>query len=148
MANYIEGNKTPINGTVPMYETTACPCVPNCGNGQSNNGGIACPSYPANWLALWEKWKTMTDEEKNMLFYPLFHFVNMEDIYRKDFDKYLTKDVYEFGWNNCRSIMKIDYELSRQAIPMYAIIYNPINPNDCVIAAFKSELEKWKIYHI
>lgn len=145
--SYIEGKRTRVTSNEePMFSSTNCPCI-EC-PGQSSSGSGCLPTTPANWLALWEKWKTMSDDEKNMLFYPLFHFINMEDIHRKDFDKYITEDVYRFGWENCRSIMKIDYELSRQAIPMYAVIYAPIDPSKCILTAFRTELEKWKAYHI
>lgn len=146
MADYIENKKTPVNTDEPLWNCTICP--PCINQDQSSSGSGCLSTTPANWLALWEAWKNMSDDERNMLFYPLFHFVNMEDIHRKDFDKYLTKDVYEFGWKHCRSIMKIDYELSRQAIPMYAIIYAPIDPSKCIIQAFREELERWRIYHI
>ena len=79
------------------------------------------------WAWLTEEWDNMTYEQKCELFFPIVHYINVKDRVQSDFDSTIAKEITQFGLKKCRSVQDIQYNFSRDGVPTYTVIYNPIN---------------------
>lgn len=118
-----------------------------CDNYSGNNNGEydLIKEIWSRWKWLTDGWKYMSYEQKCELFFPIVHHINVKDVLPEEFDDYIAKEITEFALKKCRMVRSIQYDYSRDGIPTYSVIYEPININsvpDGYIRASMSAFEK------
>lgn len=135
MADYIE-------------KECSCEGIWDINKGDYTSGTCTIPDTPSldnssRWAWLLDKWKCMSDTEKIKLFMPIVHIIRLDNIERENEDEYVADEIAKFTEKSCRLVNKIKYQLNRNDIPIYTVIYDPINidiiPDDII----KSELRSF-----
>ena len=135
MADYIE-KECSCTG-IPIWDTED-------GNYTNGSCSINPPSTDTSdrWVWLIDKWRCMNGYEKTKLFMPIIHIIRLDNISRENEDEYVADQIAEFAYNNCRLVNKILYQLNRNDIPVYTVIFDPIDiemvPDEAIKAEIKS----------
>lgn len=145
MSDYIESNKKPI----ASYLVGPEPWEPNCGcpNPEPESIDTECPLYKT-WEDLYNRWDNMTFEEKYALFMPYTFFYDPSDSRR------LTKLVIDINdtivnrsISTGRLVSKVLYQLNRNDIPMYTIIYDPIKISMITHKGLRDKMTSFAVHH-
>lgn len=147
MSDYIENKKVPI-ATYGVTTSTSNGCADDC----ECDGDCGCNTSSSSNLSwyddLYAAWNKMSDDEKASLFYEMIHFIDPRDIEKKKLDPEINKDIVSFGMSHWRSIQEIKFQLDRNNIPMYTIIYSPINIDKLYGTALYTEMKLFRDKYI
>lgn len=120
------------------------------------NGGIGCDcggnnSMPDSeedenkkrWDWLISGWANMSFKEKMSLFMPYYHYINLRNYTKAQFDNMLNAEVLEKAYELCRNVKVIKYDPDGQGIPNIIIVFDAIDLDAIPDAAIKASIKQW-----
>lgn len=74
-----------------------------------------------------KNWNRMTTDERMLCFCNSVYHVNPQDIRRDEIDNYVNKYILALSIKTGKDAVNIHYEITNNAIPVYCIVYGPVN---------------------
>ena len=143
--NYIERQRrgeffNPVSGTVEI-------------NPDSDGSGNKTPAENeqdqnlARWKWLIDGWASMTFLEKIALLSEYYHYINLRNVKKEDFDDALNGEIARLQFEYCRTLKGIKFDPDGQGIPNIIVVFNPVDPFSIPDAALGIEIFEWGVNH-